>query len=166
MFSLAPWNIGVQAASLVSSIALAWVLGASTGTDAYFVGLSVPVLVYGTLLVAVRAGAISPLTDLLNGDEEAFKRASSQIVSATAAASLVCSLVLTAGAALVLPLLVGGGEHFASQTRITILELAPLGVLGALTGVLGAVLAVRRIFAPQVAVMAIEPVIKRSSPAI
>jgi putative peptidoglycan lipid II flippase len=159
MFRLAPWSLGVQAASLVSSIALARVLGAGTGTDAYFVGLSIPVFVYGVLLTAVRSGAIPPLTELAERDS-AFGRASSQIVSATAAASLACTFLLTAAAVLVLPPLLGGSEHFAFLTRVTILELAPLGVLGSLTGALGAVLAVRRIFAPQVAVMAIEPVLK------
>jgi putative peptidoglycan lipid II flippase len=159
MLSLAPWSIGVQAASFVSSIALAWVLGAGTATDAYFVGLSIPVFVYGVLLTAVRSGVISPLTELVT-TERAFNRASSQIMSATAAASLVCSLLLTAAAVFALPPLLGGSQHFAYLTRVTILELAPLGVLGSLTGVLGAVLAVRRIFAPQVAVMAIEPLLK------
>jgi putative peptidoglycan lipid II flippase len=159
MFRLAPWNLAVQASSLVSSIALAWVLGAGTGTDAYFLGLSIPVLVYGVLLVAVRSGAIGPLTDLL-GEERAFERASSQLVSAILAASAVCSLVLTAAAVAALPALVGGSHHLAFLTRVTILELAPLGVLGALTGALGAVLAVRGVFAPQVAVLAFEPVLK------
>jgi putative peptidoglycan lipid II flippase len=160
MLTLAPWNLGVQAASFISSIALAWVLGAGTATDAYFVGLSVPVFVYSVLLVAVRSGAITPLTERLQRDDDAFSDASSQIVSATAVASLACSFLLTAAAALVLPALIGGSEHFTFLMRITILELAPLGVLGAVTGSLGAVLAVRRIFAPQVAVMAIEPVLK------
>jgi putative peptidoglycan lipid II flippase len=160
MFRLAPWTFAVQAGSFVSSIALAWVLGAGTGTDAYFVGLSIPVLVYSVLLVAVRSGVIALLPDLPDSDDAAFNRASSQIVSAMLAASFVCSLALTAGALFVLPPLLGGSEHFAFLTRITILELAPLGVLGALTGVFGALLAVRGIFAPQVAVMAIEPVLK------
>jgi putative peptidoglycan lipid II flippase len=159
MLRLAPWNLAVQAASLVSSIALAWVLGAGTGTDAYFLGLSIPVLVYGVLLVAVRSGAIGPLTDLLP-DEREFNRASSQLVSAILLASAACSLVLTAAALAALPALVGGSGHLAFLTRVTILELAPLGILGALTGALGALLAVRGIFAPQVAVMAFEPVLK------
>ena len=159
MIRLAPWSLGVQAASLVSSIALARVLGASVATDAYFLGLSIPLLVYGVLLTAVRSGAIPPLTELVDSGN-AFSRASSQIVSAIAAASTVCSLALTAAAVLVLPTLIGGSEHFAFLTRVTILELAPLGVIGSLTGVLGAVLAVRGIFAPQVAVMAIEPLVK------
>jgi putative peptidoglycan lipid II flippase len=160
MLTLAPWNLGVQAASFISSIALAWVLGAGTGTDAYFVGLSVPVLVYSVLLVAVRSGAITPLTERLKSGNHAFADASSQIVSAITVASFVCSFFLTGVALFVLPALIGGSERFAYLMRITILELAPLGVLGAVTGALGAVLAVRRIFAPQVAVMAIEPVLK------
>jgi putative peptidoglycan lipid II flippase len=159
MSRLAPWNVTVQAASLASSIALAWVLGADSGTDAYFLGLSIPVLVYGVLLVAVRSGAIAPLTELLP-DDRAFSRASSQIVSGILAASAVCSVVLTAVAIAALPALVGERGSLAFLTRITMLELAPLGVLGALTGVFGALLAVRRIFAPQVAVMVFEPVLK------
>jgi len=159
MLRLAPWSLGVQAASLASSVVLARVLGAGTGTDAYFVGLSIPLFVYGVLLTAVRSGAIPPLTELVD-KAAAFSRASSQIVSAAGVASAVCSLLLTVAAVLVLPPLLGGSEHFAFLTRVTILELAPLGVLGSLTGALGAVLAVRRIFAPQVAVMAIEPVVK------
>jgi putative peptidoglycan lipid II flippase len=160
MLTLAPWNIAVLAASFISSIALAWVLGAGTGTDAYFVGLSGPVFVYSVLLVAVRSGAISPLTDLLDKDDKAFDDAGSQIVSATAVASLVCSLLLTAAAVVALPALIDGSEQFAFMTRVTVLELAPLGVLGAVTGALGALLAVRRVFVPQVAVMAIEPLVK------
>jgi putative peptidoglycan lipid II flippase len=159
MFRLAPWSLAVQVASLASSIALAQVLGAGTGTDAYFVGLSIPLFVYGVLLTAVRSGAVPPLTELASSDR-AFGRASSQIVSAIAAASFLCSLLLSAAAVLILPPLLGGSEHFEFLTRITILELAPLGVLGSLTGALGAVLAVRRVFAPQVAVMAIEPLLK------
>jgi putative peptidoglycan lipid II flippase len=158
MLRLAPWSLGVQVASLASSIALARVLGADTGTDAYFVGLSIPFFVYGVLLTAVRSGAIPPLTELAN-DEAAFGRACSQIVSATAVASLVCSAALSASALLVLPPLLGGDQHFAFLTRVTILELAPLGVIGSLTGALGAVLAVRGIFAPQVAVMGILPLV-------
>lgn len=159
MLRLSPWSLGVQAASLVSSIALARVLGASSATDAYFLGLSVPLFVYGVLLTAVRSGVIPPLTELAN-NENAFSRASSQIVSATAVSSAICTLLLSAAAVLVLPSLAGGSEHFAYLMRITIIELAPLGVLGSLTGAFGAMLAVRRIFAPQVAVMAIEPLLK------
>lgn len=160
LLGLLPWNLAVQAASFGSSIALAWVLGAGAGTDAYFVGLSVPVFVYSVLLVAVRSGAISPLTELLRRGGAEFDRAASQLVSAMAVASFVCSLALTAAAVLGLPPLLGGGAHFAYLARITIVELAPLGVFGALTGVFGALLAVRGIFAPQVAVMAIEPALK------
>jgi putative peptidoglycan lipid II flippase len=61
-------------------------------------------------------------------------------------------------AAAVMPTLVDGPT--GSTARLVVVELAPLGVLGAVTGSLGAVLAVGGRFAPAVAVMTIEPVLK------
>jgi putative peptidoglycan lipid II flippase len=156
---LLPISLGVQAASFVSSVALARVLGASASTDAYFLGLSVPVLVYAILLAGVRLGAIPALTEATT-EKAGFARVGSELVSAVLFASVALSVAVTAAAVLVLPLFLPGEADLASLTRLAIVELAPLGVLGAMTGAFGALLAVRRIFAPQVAVMAIEPLVK------
>jgi len=156
---LVPINLGVQACSFVSSIALARVLGASASTDAYFVGLSVPVLVYTILLAALRLGAIPALTARTVADGRAsLGRASSELVSAVVVAAAGLSVAVTVVAAVALPPLLGGGA--AHATRLTIVELAPLGVLGAATGAVGATLAAVGVFWPSVAVMALEPIAK------
>lgn len=159
LVGLAPISFAVQACSFVSSIALTRVLGASAGTDAYYLGLSVPVASYAILMTAVRLGAIPALTECDgSASPMPFARAASDVFSATLAASLLMTVVVTAIAEVVIPLAVGG--QTGATSRLVMLELAPLGVLGAATGALGAILAVRRVFIPTVAVLLIEPVLK------
>jgi putative peptidoglycan lipid II flippase len=152
-------TVGVQVCSFASSVALARILGANTGTDAYFLGLSVPTIVYGILLGAVRSGSIPALTELSLASDEAFGRASSELISAVLLVASVLAIAVTAVTALTLPLIIGGGQ-LGSMTRETVIELAPLGLMGAMTGVLGGVLAVRGIFVATTAVMAFEPIFK------
>lgn len=159
MAGLAPVSLAVQVCSFVSSIALAHVLGATVSTDAYYLGLSVPVLTYGILLGAIRSGAIPALTDTLTArGEGGLKRSAGELFSAVAAASFALTLVISAAAFVTLPLIVDG--RLLSETRLVVVELLPYGVLGALTGVLAAVLGVRGIFALPVVVMMFEPVLK------
>jgi len=158
-FGVAPFSVVVQIASFISSIALARVFGASAATDAYFLGLSIPVLAYAVLLAAVRLGAIPLLTDVDVDDPRAFSRVASDLVSIVAATSVGLTLVAAGVAAGILPVIIGD-PRVAAMTRWTSLELAPLGFLGALAGALGAILAVRGRFAAPVAVMTIEPLLK------
>jgi putative peptidoglycan lipid II flippase len=156
---LAPLSLVAQACSFASSIALAHVLGASASTDAYYLGLSIPFAVYTILLAAIRQGAIPSLVEQdNNGEDGALERVGSDLVSAILVASALLTIVVTAIAELVLPLAVGG--ETGSMSRVVLLELAPLGVLGPLTGALGAILAARGLFALPVLVMAIEPLLK------
>jgi putative peptidoglycan lipid II flippase len=159
MAGLVPVSLLVQACSFVSSIALARVLGASNATDAYYLGLSVPVLAYGILLAALRLGAIPALTDSV-ADGEELDRAGSELFSGVLVASVCLIIVVTALTEAALPVVLGDDGRLVSLTRLTVLELSPLGVLGALSGVLSAILAVRRVFALPIAVMAFEPVLK------
>lgn len=156
---LVPFSLAVQICSFASSIVLARVLGASSSTDAYYLGLSIPVASYAILLTAIRLGAIPALTERdVTGGAGSFERAAGGVVSATIVASFAMTFLVTVVAEAVVPLIVAGKT--GDTARLVMLELAPLGVLGALTGALGAVLAVRRVFAPAVAVMTIEPVLK------
>jgi putative peptidoglycan lipid II flippase len=159
MTGLVPVSLAVQVLSFASSVALARVLGASTATDAYYLGLAVPALSYGILLAALRLGAIPALTDVAaSSGNEGLDRAGGELFSGVLSASVVLTIVVTSIVEMALPLIVGG--DLLHMTRVTLLELAPYGVLGAATGVLGAVLAVRGVFMPAVAVLALEPIVK------
>jgi putative peptidoglycan lipid II flippase len=156
---LLPLNIAVQLVSFAAWVVFAHVLGTSTSTDAYILGLSVPVLVYGILLTAIRVGAIPGLT------EEASKkgseaRAANELVSASLAASAALALIVTVVAVAAAPLVLRNDAQLLRETRLTMIELSPLAVLGALTGVLSAILAVRRSFAPAAAVLAFDPLFR------
>jgi putative peptidoglycan lipid II flippase len=155
-----PINIGVQALSFAAWVAFAHFLGATTETDAYLLGLSVPFLAYSILLAGIRVGAIPGLTEQSAEGAAAEGKAANELVSASLVASaalgLLVSLVAIAGA----PLVLRPNPHLVSQTRLIIAELAPLAVLGATTGVLGAILAVRKSFVPAVAVMAFDPLLR------
>jgi putative peptidoglycan lipid II flippase len=157
---LVPATLGVQALSLVSSIALAHKLGATDGTDAYFLALSIPVVVYAILLAGIRLGAIPSLTTLARERPADVSRAASEIVSSVFAAALALSLVAQLLALIALPAVIGGSAHLHHVARLMIVELVPYGVTGALAGVFGAILAVRGRFALAVLVMGIEPVVK------
>jgi putative peptidoglycan lipid II flippase len=158
MFRLTPWNLAVQAFSFASAVALARVLGASVSTDAYYLGLSVPVLTYGILMGALRSGGIPALTDVAASGEAALERAANEIVSGVLVASCALALVVTAASELLMPLIVGG--RLLDLTRMTLLELAPYAVFGATTGILTALLNVRGAFAVPVAVLMLEPLLK------
>jgi putative peptidoglycan lipid II flippase len=154
-----PVTIVAQLASFGASLALAHVLGATVATDAYFLGLSVPLTIYGILLAGVRLGAIPSLTERKVAEPAEFNRVSSEIVTSTAVAAGLLSALITLVTVVSLPAAIShGGDELVSMTRTTVVELAPLGVLGALVGVIGAVLAAWGSFVPAAAVMALDPV--------
>ena len=155
-----PATLILQALSLVSSVVMAHVLGASESTDAYFLALSVPVVTYAILLAASRLGAIPLLTSVKKDEPERLSAACSEIVSVTLAAAAGLAIIATLFAVVAIPLASGGSGHLASTTRQLILELAPYAVTGALAGVLGAILAVEGRFASAVIVLGFEPVLK------
>lgn len=158
---MVPVNLGVQALSFASSIALALVLGASAATDAYYLGLSIPVIVSGILLAGVRLGAIPLLTERRTEGNEGFAEGCRELLSAVLWASIVLSAVATGVTIVALPLVIGAAsETVVPLARLIVLELAPLGVSGAIIGALGAILAVQGKFVPTVAVMGFEPLLK------
>ncbi len=155
---LLPATVAVQVLSLGSSLALALLLGASDQTDAYYLALSVPVIVYSILLYAASTGAIPTLTDYV--DEHGLGRAASEVLTIVLFAAIGLSLVVSALTFVVLPLVVGSSSHVADLMRPMILELAPYGVTGALAGLLTAILAVRGRYVAAVAVTGFEPLVK------
>ena len=157
---LLPINILVQAVSFAAWIALAHVLGAGTKTDAYVLGLSVPTLVFGVLLAAIRVGAVPGLTEKAAEGQAQETRAANELVAATLAVSAGLSLIVTALAFAVAPLVLRDDPTLLSNARLTMVELSPLAVFGATTGALGAILAVRKSFAPAVAVMIFDPLLR------
>jgi putative peptidoglycan lipid II flippase len=158
MLRLTPWNLGVQALSFASAVALARVLGASVSTDAYYLGLSIPVLSYGILMGALRSGAIPALTDVASRGQEDLERAASEVFSGVLVASCALAVVVTAAAELLMPLIVGG--RLLDLTRMTLLELMPCTVFGATIGILTALLNVRGAFAVPIGVLMLEPLLK------
>ena len=159
MAGVIPVTMAAQALSFLSSLVLATILGATVGTDAYFLGLSIPMITFGLLLAAVRLGATPALTERFTKERATFARASSEVFTGVAVAAVALSAVTTGLAALVMPAIVSGQE-LADLTRTTILALAPLGLLGALVGVMGAILAAQGSFVPAAAVLGIEPAAK------
>jgi putative peptidoglycan lipid II flippase len=161
MAGVVPVTLATQVLSFVSSLALANVLGATTGTDAYFLGLSVPMITFGILQAALRLGAIPALTERQTRAPGSFSEASSELFTAVAVGAAITSVLTSAVAAFVLPLAVSGSsEHLADLTRTTVIALAPLGLLGGLVGVLGAILAARGSFLPAAAAFGLEPIAK------
>jgi putative peptidoglycan lipid II flippase len=158
---IAPVMVIVQAVGLLFSIALARILGSSTGTDAYFLALSVPAGVSMVMLAALRQGATPPMTESLARSEEEFAHAGSQLLSSVALLSAVLAALATTITWLGAPLAVGDGSpHFLRLVRADLIALAPLPVLGALTGALGAIQMVRGRVVPAVAVLGLEPAAK------
>lgn len=104
---LFPLNVAVQAVSFAAWVAFAHVLGAGTATDAYLLGLSVPVLVYGLLLTAIRVGAIPGLTDKVAEGNAAGQRAANELLAATVAVSSALGIVASAVAVAAAPLFFG-----------------------------------------------------------
>jgi putative peptidoglycan lipid II flippase len=157
---LAPASLMVQLLSFGSSIVLATLLGASTVTDAYYLALSVPGLVYGALLAAVQLGGIPVLTQAYARRREEFVTGSNELVSATLASATVLTIALTGIMILLLPAVAGGSGELQAQTRKFAVELAPYAVTGAMIGALGSVLGVRGRFIPTTLVLGIEPLLK------
>lgn len=159
--SVFPVIVIVQLCSFGASLALASVLGASSATDAYFLGLSVPLVVFGTMLAAVRLGAIPALTEAQRLGPERFSISASELLTAV----LVASAGLVTLAALVnvlaLPLFVSDNDgQTLPLARLMTVELAPLGFLGAGSGALGAILTVRGHFVAPVAVLCFDPILR------
>jgi putative peptidoglycan lipid II flippase len=157
---LFPVNVAVQILSFAAWIALAHELGASSETDAYVLGLSIPLVVYGILLAANNAGSIPGLTEQAAIGEAEEAQAARELVSAGVALSAALALIITPIAMALAPLVLGGNSELISDTRMTMLELSPLAVFGATTGVLGAILAVRKSFVPAAAVMGFNPLLR------
>lgn len=155
-----PLNIGVQALSFAAWAAFAHVLGAGADTDAYLLGLAVPMLAYGIMLTAIRVGVIPGLTEEIAKGDTAGTRAGNELFAAAVFASATTGLVLAAIAVAAAPLVLRPDADLIFRTRLTIVELSPLAVLGATTGVLSAILAVRKSFAPAVAVLAFDPLLR------
>jgi len=156
---LFPLNIGVQAVSFAAWVAFAHVLGTSTATDAYVLGLSVPTLVYGLLLTAIRVGAIPGLTEKATRGDAGVGDAN-ELMAATLVVSAALGVLVTLLAVAAAPLVLRSNPQLLSDVRLIIVELSPLAVLGASAGVLSAILAVRRSFAPAVAVMVFDPLFR------
>ncbi|HLY48997.1 MAG TPA: lipid II flippase MurJ [Solirubrobacteraceae bacterium] len=135
-------------------------LGARTSTDAYYLALSIPVIVYAVLLVAVKMGGIPNLTAIANEERRSLSQAASELVTATAAGATLLSVILTVSMMVLLPAAAGGSTRFQELTRQFLVELSPYAVTGALLGAMGAVLAVRGSFVIATAVLGIEPVLK------
>jgi putative peptidoglycan lipid II flippase len=158
--SLLPLNVIVQACNFAALVAFAWVFGASADTDAYFVGLAVPLFAFGVLLSALRVGAIPALTEAAADSDAEFARTAGALLRAVLLASAAISGAVTVIAFIGAPLVLRNDSHFVMQTRLTMLELFPLGVFGAMIGTFGAVLAVRRRFVASVAAMAVDPILR------
>ena len=156
-----PVTVVLQLCSFAASLALAAVLGASYATDAYFLGLSVPLLVFGTTAAAVRLGAIPALTEAQLSAPARFSETSSELMTAVLAGSTVLVTLVGLLNILALPHFVSGNDvRTLPLARLMTVELAPLGVLGACSGVLGAILTVRGRFVAPIAVLCIDPILR------
>ena len=148
-----------QGCGFASSIVIAHVLGANRSTDAYYLGLSAPLLVYGVFLAAVRQGGIPALTSETASGSATFSDASSDLVSATLVTSIIVAIAATAIAVGVMQLTVGSPSLLASA-RLDAVELTPLGVFGAMIGAMASVLAVRNRFAAAALVLGLDPMLR------
>lgn len=156
-----PATLAVQVCSLASAISAAAVLGATTDTDAYYFALSIPLVVYGILLGGFRSGAIPELAERLNAGRESFTQATSELIWAVILVSTILACAGAGIALLLLPQLAGDvSPDFVARARAMLISLAPLGVLGALTGALGAVLTIRGRPVAPVAVLALDPLLR------
>lgn len=161
LLRLAPASLLVLVLSFGSSIVLATQLGASTKTDAYYLALSVPTLVYAVLLAGIRLGGIPVLTRISQTEsKEALDRACGELVSATVVASACLSILTTAVMLLVLPAAAQGNAELTRLTRLFLIELLPYAVTGALLGTLGSILAIRGRFAIVTLSLVFEPLLK------
>ena len=151
-------TLATQLIGFGSSIAVARVLGATSATDAYYLGLSVPMLVYGIFLTTSRQCAIPALTDEAGASRSSFVDASGQLISATLIVSTLISILAAAVAVVLMPLT--GSSSVVPVARLKAIELAPLGVLGAMIGAMASVLAVRNRFAAAALVLGIDPLLR------
>jgi putative peptidoglycan lipid II flippase len=152
------FTLGAQLIGFGSSVAIARVLGATRATDAYYLALSVPMLVYSIFLTTARQSGIPTLTEEAAASRSSLVDASSQLISATLFVSIVISALAAAAAVLLLP--VTSSASIVSPARAKVLELAPLGVLGAMIGTMASVLAVRNRFAAAALVLGIDPLLR------
>lgn len=158
---IGPMTLLVQLLSFGSSVILARWLGATVQTDAYYFALSIPTIANAVLIGASRQAAIPALTEIEHAEGfGAFELAASEIATGTAAVSCVLGAVVAAALIGLAPTFIGHSTRFVALARLYIAELTPYAVTGALLGVLGAILAVRRSYVAAVAVFMIEPVLK------
>ena len=158
---VAPCSLLIQLLSFGSSMVMATQLGARTSTDAYYLALSVPVVVYTVLMAAIRLGGIPGLTGVAHtNDRRGLQRAASELLSGTFVAAALLSVLLTLVMMVVLPAAAGGPARLQTLTREYLVELSPYAVTGAMLGGMGAVLAVRASYVPAILVLAFEPVTK------
>jgi putative peptidoglycan lipid II flippase len=109
----------------------------------------------------LRQGATPALTERLARSDRDFARAGSELVSSIAIGSAVLAVLATGIALLAFPLVLpSGSQHGLSLLRVDLIALAPLPVLGGITGALGAIQTVRGRMIPAVAVLAYEPIAK------
>jgi putative peptidoglycan lipid II flippase len=156
-----PATLVVQSMSFASSVALATQLGPSTQTDAYYLALSVPALAYAVWIAALRLGGVPALTEIAHHrSPEEFRRSCREVLSATAVAATLISLLVITIMIVVLPVASGGSPRLHTLTRLFMVELSPYMVTGALMGVLGAVLGVRGKFAITTLALGFEPGLK------
>ncbi len=158
-----PISLAVQVLSFASSVALATYLGASYVTDAYYLAVSIPMLVYGIVVGGIRVGFIPALTDEDNNDDRSFSNAAAELLTAVFFSALALAVVSIGLSILVLPLLAGEADtRTVTLARSLVLELSTLTVTGALTGALGAILTVRGRYVAPIAVMGLEPIVRIS----
>jgi putative peptidoglycan lipid II flippase len=155
---LLAFTLAAQAISFGSSIAIARILGATRATDAYYLALSIPMLVYSIFLSTVGQCGIPKLTEEATASRSAFVEASSQLISATLIVSIIISALAAAAAVPLFPVI--SSPSIVSLAQAKVIELAPLGLLGAMTGAMASVLAVRNRFAAAALVPALDPLLR------
>jgi putative peptidoglycan lipid II flippase len=152
------FTLAAQLIGFGSSLAIARILGATRSTDAYYLALSIPMLVYSIFLTTARQCGIPTLTEEAGESRASFVEASSQLISTTLIVSIMISAFAAAAAVLLLP--VTSSHSIASSAQAKVIELAPLGVLGAMMGAMAAVLAVRNRFAAAALVLGLDPLLR------
>jgi putative peptidoglycan lipid II flippase len=157
---IAPATFLGQVASFAFSIALARVLGSSAETDAYFLAYSVQGAVFLVMRVGLQA-AMPGITERHAESEEEFAHASSQLVSSVVVVTTAVGAAVTAAAVVVVPfVLPHASGDLVSLVRQDLVALAPLPVLGSLTGALQAIQTVRGHVTSTVTVTALGPLVK------
>jgi putative peptidoglycan lipid II flippase len=154
-----PLTLAVQLSSFAASVAVASVLGATRKTDAYFLAFAVPMFVYAMLVGTLRLSAIPALTEV-DVNKRDLDRASGELIGAVLAISGALAVVATGISLAAVPAL-GGGHHVdLPLTRLLLLELTPLTVVGATVGALHAIVSVRRRFIAPVVALGFDPALR------